>query len=216
MISGSILSSELDARKLVGLFEMSDVDYIHLDIMDGKFTENKTWTFSEIWKLCSLSSKKFDTHLMVSKPSKYIKDYALLNNEYITFHLECDDNIDDVINLIKSYGVRVGISINPDTNISKLFPYLSVIDLILVMSVVPGKSGQLFIEESVERIRVLRSKIDELGVNVKISVDGGINEDTAKLCVDAGCDMLVSASYLHKDIKNNVKILKSMFWIFTI
>lgn len=211
MISGSILSSEMDARKLVIEFNKSDVDYIHLDIMDGKFTENKTWTFSEIKKLCNLSSKKFDTHLMVSKPSRYVKDYALLNNEYISFHYECDENVIEVIDLIKSYGVRVGISIKPDTDVSEIFPYLSSIDLVLVMSVVPGKSGQSFIDESVKRVSILKKKIDELGVNVKISVDGGINEDTAKMIVDAGSDMLVSASYLHKDIVNNVKILKSMF-----
>lgn len=211
MISGSILSGEIDSKKLIIEFDKSNVDYVHLDIMDGKFTENKTWTFNEIKKLCDLTSKKLDTHLMVNKPIKYIKDYALLNNEYITFHLECDEDVLNVINIIKNYGIKVGISIKPDTDINKIFPYLTYIDLVLIMGVIPGKSGQEFMEESLDKIKVLRDKINEIGRSIIISVDGGINENNAKDCIDAGADMLVSASYLHKDIKNNVNVLKNMF-----
>lgn len=211
MISGSILSDKIDAKKLILEFDKSNIDFIHLDIMDGKFTENKTWTFGEIKKLCDLTNKKLDTHLMVNKPSKYIKDYACLNNEYITFHLECDENIFDVVNEIKNYGIKVGISIKPDSDVNDLYKYLNLIDLVLIMGVNPGKSGQLFNYESLNKITLLKEKINKINRNVIISVDGGINYDTGKLCVESGANMLVSASYLHQDIKNNVDNLKKLF-----
>ena len=115
-----------------------------------------------------------------------------------------------MINKVKEYGLKVGVSICPDTNVEVLFPYLNQIDQVLVMSVVPGKSGQSFIETSPEKIRKLKEEILKQNTKTIISVDGGINNETGLLCKEAGVDMLVSASYIHQDIIQNTKILKNL------
>lgn len=208
LVSTSILSSTIKAQDITKKLDNTKSDYIHLDIMDGKFTENKTWTFSEVKKIVSYSKLPLDVHLMVKNPEKYIEDYAMMNTSYITFHYEAVKDVNNMINLVKNYGLKVGIAICPDTNIEVLYPYLSKIDLVLIMSVVPGKSGQSFIDSSKEKIETLRRKIDEQNAKCIISVDGGINDETGLLCKEAGVDMLVSASYIHKDIINNINILK--------
>ena len=207
-ISVSILSSSINAADIVKKLDNSLADYIHVDIMDGKFVENKTWTFSEIKKITSYSKLPLDVHLMVENPKKYIEDYAMLNTDTITFHYEAVKDIDEMIEYVKNYGLKVGLAINPETDASVLFPYINKIDEIIVMSVHPGKSGQSFIYESLDKIKALREKIDELGAHTLINVDGGINDETGLLCKEAGVDMMVSASFIHKDIKNNIKLLK--------
>jgi ribulose-phosphate 3-epimerase len=210
LVSASILSDILKPSDIVKELDKSKVDFIHLDIMDGKFVSNKTWTYGEIKKIVSYSNKQLDVHLMVENPSKYINDYALLNTEYLTIHYEAVKNLDKTIEEIKSYGLKVGVSVKPSTDISVLFPYLNNIDLILIMSVEPGKSGQGFIENIPDKISKLKSEIISQNSKVIISVDGGINDQTGLLCKEAGCDMLVSASFIHKDIINNVKVLKEI------
>ena len=209
-ISVSILSSSINAADIVKKLDNSLADYIHVDIMDGKFVENKTWTFSEIKKITSYSKLPLDVHLMVENPKKYIEDYAMLNTDTITFHYEAVKDIDEMIEYVKNYGLKVGLAINPETDASVLFPYLNKIDEIIVMSVHPGKSGQSFIYDSLDKIKALREKIDELGARTVINVDGGINDETGLLCKEAGVDMMVSASFIHKDIKNNIKLLKNL------
>ena len=206
----SILSSSIKAEDIVKKLDGSSADYIHLDIMDGKFVENKTWTYSEVKKIVSYSSLPLVVHLMVKDPAKYIKDYALLNTTILIFHYEAVKDIESMISLIKEYGLKVGIAINPETSEEVLFPYLKDIDLALVMSVVPGKSGQSFIENTPSKIKNLKEEIIRQGVKTIISVDGGINDETGLLCKEAGVDMLVSASYIHKDIVNNIKVLKDL------
>lgn len=210
LVSASILSDILKPSDIVKELDKSKVDFIHLDIMDGKFVSNKTWTYGEIKKIVSYSNKQLDVHLMVENPSKYINDYALLNTEYLTIHYEAVKNLDKTIEEIKSYGLKVGVSVKPSTDVSVLFPYLNNIDLILIMSVEPGKSGQGFIENIPDKISKLKSEIISQNSKVIISVDGGINDQTGLLCKEAGCDMLVSASFIHKDIINNVKVLKEI------
>ncbi len=210
LVSTSILSSSIKPQDIVKKLDNSKCDYIHLDIMDGKFTENKTWTYSEVKKIISYSSLPLDVHLMVTNPKKYIEDYAMLNTSYLTFHFEAVKDVDDMINEIKNYGLKVGISICPDTDVEVLFPYLDKIDQVLIMSVVPGKSGQSFIESSPEKIKKLKDEIINRELKTIISVDGGINDETGLLCKEAGCDMLVSASYIHKDILNNTHTLKNL------
>lgn len=209
-VSVSVLSSSIKPADIIKKLDNSIADYIHLDIMDGKFTENKTWTFSEVKKMISYSKLPLDVHLMVNNPEKYIEDYAMLNTSYLTFHYEAVKNVEDMINKIKDYGLKVGISICPDTDVEVLFPYLKMIDQVLIMSVVPGKSGQSFIESSPEKISKLKDEILNQGLKTIISVDGGINDETGLLCKEAGVDMLVSASFIHKDIINNIKILKNI------
>lgn len=206
----SILSSSIKAEDIVKKLDGSGADYIHVDIMDGKFVENKTWTYSEVKKIVSYSSLPLDVHLMVKDPAKYIEDYALLNTTNLIFHYEAVKDIESMISLVKEYGLKVGIAINPETSEEVLFPYLKDIDVALVMSVVPGKSGQSFIENTPSKIKNLKEEIIRQGVKTIISVDGGINDETGLLCKEAGVDMLVSASYIHKDIVNNIKVLKDL------
>ena len=209
-VNVSILSNDLKPIDIIKKLDNSKCDLIHLDIMDGKFVKNRTWTFSEIKKLTSYSHLPLDVHLMVEKPEKYIEDYALLNTNDIIFHYEAVKDIESMINLIKSYGLKVGIAVNPNTNVELLFPYLNKIDLVLIMSVYPGESGQSFIENNIEKIKILKEEIVSQEVKTLIEVDGGINDETALLCKEAGVDVLVSASFIHKDIINNIEILKKI------
>ena len=209
-VNVSILSSTIKPQDIVKELDKTNADYIHIDIMDGKFVDNKTWTISEITKITKNSTLPLDVHLMVNNPSKYIEDYAMLNTNDIIFHYEAVKDVNSMIDEIKNYGLKVGIAINPDTDVEKIFPYLDKIDLVLVMSVYPGKSGQSFIEKSLDKIRKLKQEIQEKNLKTLISVDGGINDETGLLCKEAGVDELASASYIHKDIINNVKKLKNI------
>ena len=191
-VSASFLSSKNPAVDLTKLND-TDVDYIHVDIMDGKFVPNKTMPFSEMKNIYKYTSKRLDVHLMVKKPWKYIDDYATLNTEYITIHVETKD-VHKTLDLIDSYGIKKGLSIKPETSLDELDPYLDNIDLILVMSVNPGKGGQEFIEETIPRIKALKKKLKEHKSNALISVDGGINEKVAKKLKDV--DILASGSFV--------------------
>ena len=192
-VSASFLSSKNPARDLVKLND-TDVDYIHVDIMDGKFVSNKTMPFSEMKNIYKYTSKRLDVHLMVDDPRKYIPLYAELNTEYITFHVEIDEDIMSLLELIKSYSIKAGLSIKPNTKISELIPYLPYIDMILVMSVEPGAGGQTFIEESESRIKEIRQLLNSYNIPAVISVDGGINNNTISKCRDA--DIVVAGSYI--------------------
>lgn len=209
-VNVSILSNTIKPQDIVKELDNTNADAIHVDIMDGKFVDNKTWTIGEITKIIKYSSLPLDVHLMVNSPSKYIEDYAMLNTNDIIFHYEAIENIDKMINEIKDYGLKVGIAINPDTDIKNVFTYLNRIDLVLIMSVYPGKSGQTFIETTLDKIKELKEYINKNNLKTLISVDGGINNETGRLCKDAGADILVSASYIHNDIKHNVDVLKNL------
>lgn len=209
-VSVSILSSSIKASDIVKELDKTVADYIHLDIMDGKFVENKTWTYGEVKKIISYSKLPLDVHLMVDKPEKYIEDYAMLNTAYLTFHYEAVKDVNYMIDMIKNYGLRVGIAINPETDESVIYPYLKDIDKVLVMSVHPGKSGQSFIENTPLKIKNISEEIIRQGLNTDITVDGGINDETGLLCKEAGVTTLVSASYIHQSIKENIKKLKEL------
>ena len=209
-VNVSILSNTLKPLDIVKELDKTNADAIHLDIMDGKFVDNKTWTTSEIIKLTKYSNLPLDVHLMVNNPSKYIEDYAMLNTNNITFHYEAVKDVNKVINEIKDYGLKVGIAVNPDTDVKNIYDYLSDIDIVLIMSVYPGKSGQVFINETLDKIKELKDYIVNNNFKTLISVDGGINDETGKLCKEAGADILVSASYIHNDIKNNIDKLKEL------
>ena len=209
-VNVSILSNTLKPLDIVKELDKTNADAIHIDIMDGKFVDNKTWTTSEIIKLTKYSNLPLDVHLMVNNPSKYIEDYAMLNTNNITFHYEAVKDVNKVINEIKDYGLKVGIAVNPDTDVKNIYDYLNNIDIVLIMSVYPGKSGQVFINETLNKIKELKDYIVNNNLKTLISVDGGINDETGKLCKEAGADILVSASYIHNDIKNNIDKLKKL------
>lgn len=203
-VSGSFLSNN-DKLYEINRLNNSNVDYIHFDVMDGKFVSNKNITVSELPKLIDNVKKKIDIHFMVSNPDKYIEKICYYNIEYITIHYEIK-NLEDYIDKIKNYGFKVGIAIKHETDIEKIYYLLDKINLVLIMSVEPGKSGQKFIDVS-DKINKLKQEIINRKLNVKISVDGGINEEVLTYVKEA--DILVSSSFILSDLDKNVDILKN-------
>lgn len=192
LISTSFLSSMNPARDLKLLNE-TDTDYIHVDVMDGIFVPGRTMPFKEMRKIYKYTSKRLDVHLMVEDASKLITKYANLNAEYITIHVE-SENVEQNLKLIKKYAIKAGIAINPETKVKELVPYLPLVDLILVMSVEPGKGGQAFLPKTKNKIKEISKLIQEHKSKAIISVDGGINDETKKNCIESS--QLVSGSYI--------------------
>ena len=191
-VSVSFLSSKKEAKDILKINNTS-ADYIHVDVMDGRFVKKKHKPYKMIYKMNSSLEKRLDVHLMVKKPLKYINYFAALNTEYITIHVEID-KVDKYLDLINQYGIKAGLAINPDTDESMLLPYLNKIDLILIMGVYPGKGGQEFIEDTTKKILRIKKIILKKKVKVKISVDGGVNAETAKKLDFA--DIIVSGNYV--------------------
>lgn len=206
-VSVSFLSSKNVPNDLVKL-NLTDADYIHLDIMDGKFVPNKTMPFSEMKHIGEYTSKRLDVHLMVENPSKYIPLYAELNTEYITFHVETMEDIVKNLNMIKEYSIKCGLAIKPDTKVSTLIPYLPYLDMILIMSVEPGMGGQEFIDGTDKKIKEIRTLLEEYNIDALINVDGGVNNKTISLCQDS--DMVVAGSYIVKsdDFQKEISSLR--------
>lgn len=180
--------------------------YIHFDVMDEEFIGHTSFTFEEFLIVKKAHHEINDVHIMVASPYEYAKRYATLGANIITFHYEAlkeDLTRFDCIEAIRKLGVKVGISIKPDTHVNKILPFLHHVDLVLIMSVEPGLGGQKFMEGALEKIRVCRDYIDVNKLNCLIEVDGGINDNTGSLCYKAGADILVAGSYLfsHEDLK---------------
>ncbi len=173
-----------------------DIDYIHLDVMDGIFVQNKTYNYEDFYNIVKDATKPYDVHLMVSDVKKYIDDFSKLNPKFITFHYEAVSDVNGIINYIHSLGLKAGISIKPNTDVVDIIDYLKNIDLVLVMSVEPGKGGQTFIENSVIKIDELYKIREEKNYKFLIEVDGGINNETIKKCKNA--DICVVGSYITK------------------
>lgn len=195
MISVSFLGSK-DIPKTLKLLNDTDTDFIHLDVMDGKYVSNKTLPFKEMKHIYEFTDKRLDVHLMVDAPSSFIKDYASLNTEYISIHLDTKEDLVSNLKLIKSYGIKAGIVLNPNDDVSMIIPYLSYIDLILVMGVVPGRSGQKYISNTTKKLKelnVLKKEYNKL--NFKISIDGGINDRVVKK-IKSLVDIIVSGNYV--------------------
>ena len=202
-VSASFLSSKNIPEDLTKL-NNTDVDYIHVDIMDGKFVPNKTMPFREMRHIYEYTSKRLDVHLMVEDPSKYIPLYAELNTEYITIHVEIDEDILKDLELIKSYSIKCGLAISPDTKVNELIPYLPYLDYVLVMSVYPGKGGQEFILKTEEKIKEVKALLNSYNIKAVVSVEGGINDITKDKCKEA--DILVAGSYIIKSDNFQEKI----------
>ena len=205
-ISPSILSA--DFSKLgsqIQDLERAHADLIHIDVMDGHFVPNITIGPEVISKLRGCSSLPFDVHLMISPVHNFIKNFAEAGADIITIHPEATDNLVNSIEKIKSLNKKAGVSLNPETPISKVLPILSSIDLVLVMSVNPGFGGQKFIESTLKKVKLLRKEIDTKKLSVQIEIDGGINFENSKIAKKAGVDILVSGSTIFKENKGNLK-----------
>ena len=213
-ISPSILSANFGhLGNEIQRLEEGGADLIHVDVMDGHFVNNLTIGPPVIKSLRKYTKLPFDVHLMITPVHKYIKDFSDSGADIITIHPEATDNLNDSIKLIKNLKKKVGISLNPDTEIKIIEDQMKNIDLVLIMSVYPGFGGQSFIYETIEKIKTLKKIKEDNKYNFDIEVDGGINFKNSKKVISAGADILVSGTTIFKenngDIKKNIEILKS-------
>jgi len=194
-IAPSILSA--DFAKLgeeIKDVERGGADYIHVDVMDGHFVPNITIGPLIVEAIRPVTELPLDVHLMIENPDQYIEAFAKAGADYITVHVEASRHLHRTIQLIKSTGVKAGVVINPATPVESLKHIIEDIDMVLLMSVNPGFGGQKFISSVLPKIRQVKEMADELNPNLEIEVDGGVNEETAKLCVEAGATVLVAGS----------------------
>ena len=213
-ISPSILSA--DFGKLgseIKNLEEAGADLIHIDVMDGHFVPNITIGPEVISKLRKWTSLPFDVHLMISPVHNFIKDFANAGADIITIHPEATEDLNSTIKEIKSYNKKAGISLNPETSIDAVLPFLSQIDLVLVMSVNPGFGGQKFIENTLSKVKILRKEIDDKNFKTEIEIDGGINFKNSKMAKEAGVNILVSGTTIFKEnegnLKKNIQLLRT-------
>ena len=213
-ISPSILSADFsqlgnEIKKL----EQGGADLIHVDVMDGHFVPNLTIGPPVIKNLRKYTKLPFDVHLMISPVHDYIENYVNAGADIITIHPEATENLKESISLIKRFGKKVGVSLNPKTEIETLIDEIDNIDLVLVMSVNPGFGGQKFMPEVLDKIKELKKIKDKKNLNFEIEIDGGINFDNSKLAIDAGVDILVSGTTVFKEnqgnLKKNIQILRT-------
>ena len=213
-ISPSILSADFsNLGKEIQNLERAKADLIHIDVMDGHFVPNITIGPEVINKLRKYTSLPFDVHLMISPVHDFIKNFADAGADIITIHPEATNDLVSSIKKIKSYNKKVGVSLNPETSVDKALPILSMIDLVLIMSVNPGFGGQKFMEETLEKVKVLRKEIDTKKFKTQIEIDGGINFENAKMAKKAGVNILVSGTTIFKEnggnLKKNIHLLRT-------
>ena len=212
ILSPSILSA--DFTKLGEEIETIDnagEEYIHVDVMDGMFVPSISYGMPVIKSIRKSTGKVFDVHLMISEPIRYIADFAASGADMITVHVEACSDVVATIEKIREYKLKVGITLNPDTPVSAIKPYLNRVDMVLIMSVNPGFGGQKFITSSVDKIKEVKRLRDELNLSYDIEVDGGINIDNLATVLEAGANVIVAGSAIFRgDAAENVKKFKSI------
>ena len=173
-------------------------DIFHLDIMDGVFVPNLSYGFPIVEAIASKAEKPLDVHLMIINPEKYVERFAKAGADMISFHLNATEKPEEVLALIRSFGCKAGLVINPDIEVESLFPYLEQADYILLMSVFAGFGGQKFIEETYGRVERLKAEIDRRGLDIPIEVDGGVSPSNAAALIAKGAEILVAGSAVFK------------------
>ena len=205
-IAPSVLAADFNnLEEEIKIINQTNCDYIHCDIMDGHFVPNISFGQDIVKNINKISTKKLDVHLMIENVSSYINSFINSGANIITFHIEAEKEPLRIIEKIKKLNTKVGIALKPNTDIKHIFNFLEVVDLILVMTVEPGFGGQKFLESQLTKIRNIRELVEKKSLNLDIQVDGGINQITAKKCINAGANFLVAGSYIFKDLKTAYK-----------
>lgn len=214
IIAPSILSADFsNLERDIKKIEEAGADWVHVDVMDGRFVPNITIGAPVVKSIRKVTEMPFDVHLMIVDPKKYVPDFAKAGSDFITVHTEaCENDLEETIDLIKSFGVKAGVSIKPKTSVEVLRPILHKLDLVLIMTVEPGFGGQSFINECVPKISEVRGLLRKENLeNIYIEVDGGINAETAQIAISAGANALVAGNYVYgaEDIPSAIASLRS-------
>ncbi|MBQ6836850.1 MAG: ribulose-phosphate 3-epimerase [Clostridia bacterium] len=212
-LSPSILSADFaNLERDVKLITDAGADWIHVDVMDGHFVPNISIGVPVVTSLRKATDGFLDVHLMITDPDKYVPAFIKAGADLVNFHVEVECDIEAVLKEIKAAGKKTGLTIKPNTPPEAVFPYLHLLDMVLVMSVEPGFGGQSFMPNSIPKIKALKEKINELGLNCEIEIDGGINLKNAPEVIEAGCDILVAGSSVFNapDVPAAVKAFKAL------
>ena len=197
-IAPSILAADLlDIKNEVINVDDAGAEFIHIDVMDGHFVPNLSFGYNMVKTLRPITKKILDVHLMISPVEPFIKEFIDAGSDIISFHPEADKNTKEIISTIKKSNCKVGIAVHPNIKIEEIKEFLNDVDLVIIMTVIPGFGGQKFLEDQVQKISELKEIRKNINANYEIEIDGGINYQTSKICIDKGADILVAGSYVY-------------------